>query len=179
MEWGLLFSQACVVVRRLPPVSETQVSDVDSLSSDPAFYQGSWVRDGGQQSGPRSSRTVWEIMARCPHVAQSRGEPVSAAPGLRLLLSKKSGTSQPRCSLLCLVALGAWCWHQPSPGVCVLLQPALGVGTGPWAGRWVPTWACQEFNHQSLGDQGVCVILTWRCYVRGEQGQPPGEWGRT
>ena len=67
--------------------------------------------------------------------------------------------TQPLSALL--GALGAWCWHQPSPGVCVLLQPALGVGTGPWAGRWIPTWACQEFRHKSLADQGVCVILTW------------------
>ena len=156
VEWGLLFSQACVAVRGLPPVIETQISHVDSLSSDPAFYrQGSWVRDDGeQQRGPCGSRAAWELMARCPHV--TRVEETWC-----LLLSEKPGPAQPSRSLLCLGALGARCWHQPSPGVCVLLQPALGVGTGPWAGRWVPTWACQEFSHKSLADQGVCVILTW------------------
>lgn len=158
---GTTVSQACVAVRGLPPVSETQISDGDSLSSDPAFYrQGSWVRDdGGQQRGACDSRAAWELMARCPHATRRGGALVSAAPGLRPLLSEKPGPAQPSRSLLCLGALGARCWHQPGPGVCVLLQPALGVGTGPWAGRWVPTWACQEFSHKSLADQGVCVIL--------------------
>lgn len=100
VEWGLLFSQACVAVRGLPPVIETQISHVDSLSSDPAFYrQGSWVRDDGeQQRGPCGSRAAWELMARCPHV--TRVEETWC-----LLLSEKPGPAQPSCSLLCL---GPW-----------------------------------------------------------------------
>lgn len=61
----------------------------------------------------------------------------------------------------------------------MLLQPALGVGTGPWAGRWVPPGPVRSSVTRAGGSRGLCHLNLRMLRKRGAGAAPGSREGVT